>query len=90
MRRRGPLLARLDLVEYVTDGADDIEVCAFASRPDIVGLAHAAMLQHAYESPCVVLDVKPIADVLTVAIDRQFLLRRSPRMIMWGINFSGN
>ena len=65
-------VAWYDIVEDIADRLYDIEICAFASRPDIVGFPHVTMLQDAYQGPCMVLYVKPIAYVLTQGpFDRQ-------------------
>ena len=62
------------LAELLEDGLDDVDVGALIVAADVVDLADAALLQDQVDSMAVVLDIKPVADVLAIAVDRQFLI----------------
>ena len=51
----------------------DVDVAALAAASDVVGFARATLAQHATNGGAVVFDVKPVADVLPVAVHGQRL-----------------
>src|SRR6185437_7369835 len=52
---------------------DDGKIIQLFPSADIVGLAHAAVRQDKFDSPAMIFDVKPIASIPAVAIDRERL-----------------
>src|SRR3546814_15626206 len=65
------VLARAALVEQRADGVDDLDVRALGVTADVVGLANAATFKHCTDRRAMVADVKPVAHVHAVAVDRQ-------------------
>src|SRR5690606_18889190 len=64
--------ARFLLVQNIADRFYDAQVRALVVAADIVRLANFAGGDHQRQRPRMVVDVKPIADILAPAIDRQF------------------
>ena len=64
----------LALAEFLEDGLDDIDIGAFIVAADVVNLADTALLQDEVDGTAVILDIKPVADILAVAVDRQLLV----------------
>ena len=60
--------------ELLEDGLDDVDVGALIVAADVVDLADASLLQDEVDGAAVILDVEPVADVLAIAVDRQFLV----------------
>ena len=58
-----------EFVEECANGVHDIKVRFFIPTADVVGLAHAASLQHAADGGAVVAHIEPVADLLAVAVD---------------------
>src|SRR5579871_926883 len=63
--------ARLAFVKEIAEAMQHLEVCPLVRGADIVCFAGPAPFQHAAERRAVVADIKPVANVLAVAIDRQ-------------------
>src|SRR5262245_49160116 len=61
---------RAQAVENRADRLHDIDVAPLAAAADIVFLAHGAAPHDEVERACVVLDEKPVPDVLASAVDR--------------------
>ncbi len=74
----GIAISRLKLFERSADFGDDFEVGALASSSDIVLLADPAASQNCQDRFAVVTDEQPVADILTVAINRNGLGLQSP------------
>ena len=62
------------LAELLEDGLDHVDVGALIVAADVVDLADAALLQDEVDGMAVVLHIEPVADVLAIAVDRQFLV----------------
>ena len=62
-------LAAAELVDEIADQLDHFKVTTFAVASYIVILADAPRANHLQKRLGVIFDVKPIPDVLTVAID---------------------
>jgi len=61
------------LVEYLADPTHDIDIPKFIAPSNIIGLADPASLDDEVERPGMVFDIKPVANVLALAIDGQAL-----------------
>ena len=48
----------------------DIKISSFFPRADIVNTADLTLFKKAKNSPAIVLDVKPVANLLAVTVDR--------------------
>ena len=70
-------VGRRQPVEHVADAPHDIDVAALVAAADIVGLAEPAALGDQVERAGMILDEQPVADILALAIDRQWLARRA-------------
>ncbi len=68
-----PVGRRHQLIEVVANGGDDLLVGSLVAPSDVVRLAACAVFQHQRQRACVVLDIEPVADIQTVAIDRHRL-----------------
>src|SRR5258708_152891 len=66
-------VVRAQLVQQITNGADNLEVPFFASPTDVVGFPDSALGEHRANGAAVILDVKPVANVFAVAVDRERL-----------------
>src|SRR4051812_38881715 len=64
---RGPRGA--DLVDEAAEEADNIKVRSLVVPPQVVALARAAPPQRGEDALAVVLDIEPVADVGSVAVD---------------------
>ncbi len=60
-----------------------MQIGALVAAADIVGLAGSAALDHKRQSLGVILDVKLIADLLAVAVNRQWLLSEPLDDYVW-------
>ena len=69
---------RLEPIEQIADRLDDEEIGALVAAADVIGFANPAALNHVRERLCVILNVEPIAYVLTVAINRQRFVGEAP------------
>ena len=78
-----------DLIEKVADSFDHVQIGALVAAADVVRLACNTSLEEQAQRLGVILDIEPITDVLSVAIDGQRLAPANPLMIMCGISFSG-
>ena len=56
------------------DGPDDIDVTPLVKAADIVGLPCSSLVIDKIDSPRMVLDLKPVSDIKSLAVDRQRLL----------------
>src|SRR5581483_4846796 len=61
------------VVEQCTDCLHDIEVAALAPAANAIGFAGATAVDDGEQSAGMVFDVKPVAHVAAVAVDRQLL-----------------
>ena len=68
---RAAVRARLLGIENIAQEAHDLDVRFFAAAADIVGFADTPALKHGADRSTVIDDIKPIAALLTVTIDRQ-------------------
>ena len=62
------------MINQITDRLHDNEIGAFVAAADVISLAHTAALKYARERPGVIVDIKPIANILAVAINWQRLI----------------
>src|SRR5262249_47287831 len=67
---RRPCRALPEAIHDLADRANDVNVAAFCTAADVVALAKTTLLEHSYQSLCVVVDIKPIADVEASSINR--------------------
>src|SRR5262249_36992940 len=67
------VVARLTLVQKVAELMHDFKIRPLAGCTDIVDLAWRAPLQDAPDCGTMIRDIKPVANILSVAIDRQRL-----------------
>ena len=47
----------------------DLKICSFFPRADIVNATDLTFFKNAKNSPAIVLDVKPVANLLAVTVD---------------------
>ena len=73
MRRLCGAPAGWNLIHDGADGGDHVDVGHLAVAADVVGFAGSAFFQHQGDGLAVVADVEPVADVESVAIDRERL-----------------
>ena len=60
-----------DPVEFVTDGFDDLQVGPLVAASDIIGLAGPALRRDHSKRPGMVIDIEPVPDIGSRAINRQ-------------------
>src|SRR6266567_5559743 len=63
----------LELAENTAQRTHDLEIGLFGATADVVGLTGSAALEHGADRCAVIADVEPVADLQTVAVDRQWL-----------------
>lgn len=63
------LLTAEKAVDGVDDNLDDVDVLPFVEAADIVCLGNPAVVEDHVDGAGMVLDVKPVADVLALAVD---------------------
>ena len=71
--RWGAVRIWADLVEKVANSFDHVQIGALVTATDVVGLACNPPLENQAQRLGVILDIEPITDVLSVAIDGQRL-----------------
>lgn len=64
---------RHHLIEQIADGVHDLQILFFVMTTDVVGLTDSASGDHGVERTGVIFHIEPIADLVTLAIDRQRL-----------------
>ena len=69
---------RLEPIEQLADRLHNSEIGALIATADVVSFANPAALNHVRERLSVILNVEPIAYVLTVAINRQRFVGEAP------------
>ena len=55
------------------DDLDDIDVLPFVETSDVVRLSHSSLVEDEVNGSCMILHIKPVADVLSLAINGQRL-----------------
>ena len=74
---RHMLLSRIIVGEFFTEGRDDrlydLDILALVVSSDIIGLEELSLLLDHVDALAVILDIKPVTDVLAVAVDRKIL-----------------
>ena len=65
------LRAAKETVDCVDDDTDDIDILPLIEPTDIVCLSDCATMEDYVDGTGVVLNIEPIADILTLAIDRE-------------------
>src|SRR5471032_690868 len=68
----GAAVRGCELVEKSAYRFDHVEIRSLVATADVVGLANSAVFEHQRQRPCMVFDIEPIADILTVAVNRQW------------------
>ena len=71
-----PLRAGLELIEQCAHRVNNVEVGLFVPAANVVGLTQAAACQDGADAAAMVAHIQPIANLLTVAVDRQRLARQ--------------
>src|SRR5690242_2543742 len=71
--------ARQHFVEQPADPGYDIEVGPLGVAANIVALAYPALVEDREQGARVVLDIKPIADIVALAVDRDRLAMQPPQ-----------
>ena len=66
----GVAISRLKLLESGADFGDDFEISPLAPSSNIVLLPDSASSEYCQDSLAMVADKEPVADILTVAINR--------------------
>ena len=66
-----PISTWLEFVEDGAEGMHDVEVGLFVPTTDVIGFTQLAGFEHTADSTTVVFDVEPVADLLTITVDRQ-------------------
>jgi hypothetical protein len=69
--QRGIGPGRMELLERVADAIDDLQVRSFVAATDVVPFTHAPFFENGQNPRAMIVDVQPIADVATVAVDRK-------------------
>ena len=62
---------RFGLIEFFQDELNDVNVCHFVVATNVVNFADFAIMNNKIDSLTVIFDVKPVANVLAVAVDRK-------------------
>src|SRR5262249_33530075 len=58
----------------MANSSDYVQIRALAAAADVIRFADYAAFQDERKRPCMVLHIEPVTDVLSVAIERQWLL----------------
>ena len=56
------------LYEVITDQLDDVDVLPFVDTTDVVGFPYPPLVQHQLDTPAVILDEQPVAELLAIRI----------------------
>ena len=52
---------------------DEVDVLPFVEAPDIIGLCRATFVKDQVDGPCMINDIEPISDILTLTVDGERL-----------------
>lgn len=72
-KRFSRISLRKHLLQSIQNDVDDLDVLFLIVSADVVGLEETAFLLYHIDSLGVILYIKPVADILAVAVYRQFL-----------------
>ena len=67
------LLAAKQTVYGVYQHLDDVDVLPLVETAYVVGVGNLALVEYQVDGACVILNVEPVAHVLSLAVDRQRL-----------------
>ena len=67
------LLAPQQTVDSLNQYLDDIDILPLVEAADVIGLASLSLMEDKIDGTCMILDIEPVAHVLTLTIDRQRL-----------------
>lgn len=62
---------RHDIVEQVANPLDDGKIGSFVAPANVVGIADIAAFENERQRLGMILNVEPVADILTIAVDRE-------------------
>jgi hypothetical protein len=75
--RRGSPRKASHFVHHVADGLDDVDVALLVPAPNVIRLPNPASREHVRDRFAVILHIKPVANVLTVAVNgKRFTVAR--------------
>ena len=78
------------MVQQVAYGLYDMNISALIPATNVVGFSNAAAVEDMRQRSRMILDIEPVTDVQTIAIDRQLLFGEALNNHVRELAFPGN